>query len=158
MTRFFSLPADGLTYRRVAQVGALFPFEFSLNLKVLSNLFLSSYKELRILYQFLVLQLSKLNRLQEKTKGTSSLVPKRTATRRQVEMFHSVRESNLVPREMEILPALGQLVSSPQLIRCLIWCAISFLPTQFMPLLPNSVLGVLLPPLDLTVLESTEPV
>ena len=44
-----------LTHRRVAQIGALFPFEFSLNLKILSNLFLPSYKELKICYQFLVL-------------------------------------------------------------------------------------------------------
>ena len=31
-----------------------YPLEFSLNLKVLSKLFLSSYKKLRIFYQFLV--------------------------------------------------------------------------------------------------------
>ena len=44
-----------LTHRQAAWVEVLFPFEYSLNLTVLSNLFLSSYKELRIYYQFQVL-------------------------------------------------------------------------------------------------------
>ena len=55
-TRRFSSDFDvSLTYQRVALVGALFPFEFSLNLKVLSNLILSINKELRIFNQSLVL-------------------------------------------------------------------------------------------------------
>ena len=44
-----------LTNQRVALVGALFPLEFFLNLKVLTNRFISSYKELRIFHQFVVL-------------------------------------------------------------------------------------------------------
>ena len=67
--RIFSRLCRSLTNRRVALVKALFPFEFSLNLEVVSNLFLSSHKELRVFYQFLVLQLSKITRFREKTEG-----------------------------------------------------------------------------------------
>ena len=53
----------------------IFPFEFSLNQQVLSNLFLSSYKGLRIVHQFLVLLRRRLTRFLEKRKKNSHWSP-----------------------------------------------------------------------------------